>query len=374
MTLISLFICICYTLLILSFIWGFSKIPTFHLGNHTPRTTFSIIIPFRNEANNLPKLLESIYQLKYPTELFEVLLINDESEDQSVKIIDAFCEKYQLSVVVLDNERQTNSPKKDAITKAIKRAKNTWMLTTDADCILPNNWLLYYDTFIQENNIEMICAPVNYYNPKTFFDSFQQLELLSLMGASIGGFGINKPFMCNGANLGYKKSFFCHVNGFTGNDNIASGDDMFLLEKALKYDKSKVKFLKSEGVCVRTKCAPDFKNALQQRIRWASKTSNYKNTFGKVAGFTIFLMNVLLLILLVLNFMNFFTVKILLIVFILKFYIDFWLISKVATFFNSKKVLHAYFTSSFLYPFFSVFVVINSIFSSYEWKGRHFRK
>lgn len=374
MTFISLFICVFYALLILSFIWGFEKIPLFGLKDHHPKTTFSIIIPFRNEENNLPQLLESIHQLKYPKELFEILLVNDESEDQSIEIINAFCKKHSLSLTILDNERKTISPKKDAITRAIKRAKNTWILTTDADCILPKNWLLFYNSFIQENKVDMICGPVNYIQTKTFLDAFQKLELLSLIGATIGGFGIDKPFMCNGANLGYTKAFFNQVNGFSGNTTIASGDDMFLLEKALKHNKYKVKFLKSEGACVLTKSAADFKSVLQQRIRWASKTTHFKNSFGKIAGLIIFLMNFLLLILLVMNFLNFITVKILLAVFILKFYLDFWLISKVAIFFKSKKTLYAYFISSFSYPFFSVLVVINSTFSSYEWKGRHFKK
>lgn len=374
MILPCLIISLLYALLILAFIWGFGRVPRFSLKDSNPKTTFSIIIPFRNEANNLPQLLDSIYHLKYPTTLFEVLLVNDESDDRSVEIITGFLKKHPVKFTVLDTERLTNSPKKDAITTAIKNAKHNWILTTDADCILPKHWLLYYDSFIQENNVHMVCAPVNYYDQNSFLARFQQLELFSLMGATIGGFGLNKPFMCNGANLGYTKTFFTQANGFSGNTHIASGDDMFLLEKALKHNSQKVKFLKSRGACVLTKCAPDFKSAIQQRIRWASKTAHYKNSFGKLAGFVIFLMNALVLSLLTLSLLNFVPFKILLYCFIAKFYLDLWLILKCATFFKSTNVLSAYFFSSILYPFFSVFVVISAVFASYEWKGRHFRK
>ena len=374
MILLSLVISLSYALLILSFIWGFDKVPVFSLKEHKPRTTFSLIIPFRNEACNLYELLESIYNLDYPSSLFEVLLVNDASEDQSIKIIDDFCKKHQVNYTVLDNERKTNSPKKDAITTAIKKTKNTWILSTDADCILPKKWLVYYDSFIQENDVQMICAPVNYYPSKTFLDNFQQLELFSLLGATIGGFGINKPFMCNGANLGYTKTFFTQVDGFSGNTNIASGDDMFLLEKALKQDKHKVKFLKSKEACAVTNCAYDIKSLIQQRIRWASKTSHYNNRFGKLAGLIIFSMNALLVSLLILTSLSLVSINVLFFSFLLKFYIDFWLILKSALFLKSKKVVYAYFLSSILYPFFSVFIVLNSFVSTYEWKGRHFRK
>jgi hypothetical protein len=68
------------------------------------------------------------------------------------------------------------------------------------------------------------------YDCKTASHHFQQLDLVSLQGATIGSFGIGKGFMCNGANLAYKKSLFQELNGFR-NDTIASGDDVFLLQK-----------------------------------------------------------------------------------------------------------------------------------------------
>jgi hypothetical protein len=61
---------------------------------------------------------------------------------------------------------------------------------------------------------------------------FQQLDIASLQGATIGSFGINKGFMCNGANFVYQ-ILFQELNGFHGNDTIASGDDVFLLQKRL---------------------------------------------------------------------------------------------------------------------------------------------
>ena len=76
----------------------------------------------------------------------------------------------------------------------------------------------------------MIAGAVTYDCNSSFLHQFQQLDMASLQGATIGSFGIDQGFMCNGANLAYTKSLFTALDGFTGNDKIASGDDVFLGE------------------------------------------------------------------------------------------------------------------------------------------------
>lgn len=240
-------ITILYLMLIASFVIGFDRVRAFKIDDTDAKTTFSVIIPFKNEAENLSALLQSLSQLNYPDNLYEVILVNDESDDESSKIIEKFIQKRSFDVVhaersrssqgdikIIQNNRITNSPKKDAINTAISKAKFDWIVTTDADCIVQKYWLDSFDSFIQKNETNFIVAPVSYHSIDTFLKRFQALDFLSLMGSTIGGFGINKPFLCNGANLAYSKDFFNELNGFEGNTNIASGDDIFLLEKGNK--------------------------------------------------------------------------------------------------------------------------------------------
>ena len=230
MIVVSLIITILYLLLIGSFVFGFDKIQLFILQDTAPKTKFSVIIPFRNESDNLPDLLQSIESLNYPKELFEVFLVDDTSEDNSVETI----VKSGVDVIIIPNKRITNSPKKDAITTAISYAKYEWIITTDADCVLPKYWLDSFDEFIQKNKAVCIVGPVTFSLQNNFLGRFQLLDILSLQGATIGGFGIKQPFMCNGANFAYTKTVFNQINGFDGNESIASGDDIFLLEKIAK--------------------------------------------------------------------------------------------------------------------------------------------
>jgi cellulose synthase/poly-beta-1,6-N-acetylglucosamine synthase-like glycosyltransferase len=373
MTLIALIITLFYVVLIGSFVFGFDKVEEFQLKDIPAKTKFTVIVPFRNEAEHLPFLLKSISELNYPLDRFEIIFVDDESSDESVKLIELFLKKFPNGSKIINNIRRTNAPKKDAISTAIEIANFEWVVTTDADCILPKYWLDTYDCFIQCHDAEFIVAPVTYIKTISFFERFQALDFLSLQGATIGGFGIKKPFLCNGANLAYKKTLFNTLKGFDGNTNIASGDDIFLLEKAMKKGPQKVHYLKSLHVAVSTIPETNFKNLISQRLRWAAKTSNYSNLFGKLTGISVLFMNALVICLIMITAVGIVHPKILVYSFLIKFGMDFLLLFKTVRFFNQEHYLLSYFFSSILYPFFCVFIAFTSIFRGYEWKGRTFR-
>jgi cellulose synthase/poly-beta-1,6-N-acetylglucosamine synthase-like glycosyltransferase len=380
MILIFIIITIIYLLLIGSLVFGFNKIPEYTFKKPHKNTTFSILIPFRNEASNLQKLIDSINQLDYPKDLFEVIFIDDASEDASVEIIQSCLTSQEtngntlINYKIIVNKRTTNSPKKDAITTAIYKAKYNWVITTDADCQLPKLWLHSFNNFIQNYNSHFIAAPVIYKNCSSFLNRFQVLDLLSLQGATIGGFGLKHPFLCNGANLAYKKDAFIEINGFKGNTDIASGDDIFLLEKMTKLHPEQTHYLKCKNAIVITQPQPTWQDLKAQRLRWAAKTTAYNNWFGKLTGFIVLLMNATILVGLLLSFIQIISFKSFFYLLFIKFSIDFYLIYKSAVFFNQKHILISYIFGFILYPFFSVYIAILSGFKGYTWKGRHFKK
>lgn len=374
MAIIALIITICYVTLIGSLIYGFDKVKEVQLQDIPAKTKFTVIIPFRNEAKQLPYLLASIKKLNYPKEKFEFIFVDDDSGDNSVKLIEAFLKTFHKGSKLITNNRQTIAPKKDAITTATKVAKYEWIVTTDADCVLPKYWLDTFDFFIQNHNAKCIAAPVTYSKIDTFLKRFQVLDFMSLQGATIGGFGIKKPFLCNGANFAYKLSFFKTINGFEGNTNVASGDDIFLLEKALKLAPKETFYLKSLLATVNTIPESNLKNLISQRMRWAAKTSNFSNLFGKLTGILVLFMNALVICLIMTALVGIINPKILVYVFVIKFCIDFLLLFKTARFLNQEQYLISYIFASLLYPFFSIWVAFASVLKEFEWKGRRFSK
>jgi len=348
-------------------IYGFLRIKTYQKKNLDPKTGFTIIVPFRNENENLPNLLESFSNLNYPKDLFQVILVDDSSEEK----FQVLGFKFQVSQI--DNIRVSNSPKKDAITTAMQHVKTDWVITTDADCVVPENWLLTFDHYIQENKVSMLAGAVTYKCGNSFLDHFQQLDLTSLQGATIGSFGLNNGFMCNGANFAYKKTLFERLNGFEGNDKIASGDDVFLLQKAIENFPKKVHYLKAEEAIVVTKPTENWTALFYQRVRWAAKTSSYKSTFGKYLGLIVFFGNLSFVIGFFLLLFEIWAYPIFVLFAFSKFLIDFILLYSTNQFLTKSRI-KSLLLSNLLYPFFSSTVALYSLFGSYKWKGRQFKK
>ena len=373
----AFFITLLYLPAMLFLLLGFSRVPKFCGKNPVPKTAFSIVIPYRNEAENLPSLFTSLLKLKYPAKMFEIIAVNDASEDNSEALWQDFRSKNaQLQINLLQNVRKSGSPKKDAIKTAIQVAKKDFIITTDADCEVRELWLQHFDAIITRNRVDVVAGPVSLkdgVSKMAFLRGFQELDFFSLQAATIGGFGINNPFLCNGANFCYSKMAFLKVNGFEGNDGIASGDDIFLLEKFQKNG-FKTAFLKSLDATVFTNSAASWQQLFFQRVRWAAKTSAYKGLFSKTLGVLVFAMNFMLVILIPAGLLAVVPPVLVLIIFLCKLGVDSLLIYSSAKFFKRKSLMKTIILSSLFYPFFSSAVVIYSVFLGYQWKGRHFKK
>ena len=363
-----------YVVFILQLIFGFDKVKSFVRTDEKPVTKFSIIVPFRNEEKNLPKLLKSISKLNYPKDLFEIIMVDDFSTDASERVyIKWRMENGLIETTLLENLRLSNSPKKDAISRAIPILKHEWVVTTDADCVVNKNWLLTLDNFIQKNNAEMVVGAVVYKTKNNWFHQFQQLDLLSLQGTTIGSFGIRKPFMCNGANFAYTKKLFNEIGGFGGNNKMASGDDVFLLQKALKKHADKVHYLKNTDTIVKTKPENDLYKLFMQRVRWASKTTGYSGYYSKSLAVVVLAMNLGLVCCLWFMVYGLLSWKTFIIIFSIKYFVDYLLLLKSNQYLRKGKFIFPL-ASSLVYPFFCSLVGIYSLFGSFSWKGRNFSK
>lgn len=295
-SIVLIVIVLVYAIFILQLLFGFNKVNSFTVTDLSPKTAFTIVVPFRNEEKNLPKLVASLSQLQYPKNLIQFVMVDDFSEDHSVRVYNQWrMANESFDTTLLENLHLSYSPKKDALTRAIPIAKHDWIVTTDADCIVSEKWLLTLDNYIQTNQKvtgpEMIVGAVMYKTKNNWFHHFQQLDLMSLQGTTIGSFGIGKPFMCNGANFAYTKKFFTEIGGFGGINDKASGDDVLLLQKAVDANKDKVHYLKNNDFIVKTKPENDLFKLFMQRVRWAGKTTGYNSSYAKLLAVIVLMMN-----------------------------------------------------------------------------------
>lgn len=363
-----------YCSLIIYYTIAFKKLTIFKASkNIQPATTFTIIIPARNEAENIEHCIASILHNDYPQSMFEVIVVDDFSIDNTVAIVEKLSLKFKnIRIIKLADEvhEKINSYKKKAIELAVHKANHEWILTTDADCIVPPKWLQTFDALIQEKNPVFVAAPVVFKNTYSVVSIFQCLDFLTLQGITAASVSAGFHSMCNGANLSYKKSVFYSVNGFKGVDNIASGDDMLLMHKIKQMYPASIQYLFSQHAIVSTLPMQDWKSFFNQRIRWASKSTSYKDKKIFRVLMLVYLLN---LFLFALPFLAVFQPVYLvywLILLSIKTICEFVFIWNVATFFRQRSLLKWF---AIMQPVHIVYTVISGflgVFGKYQWKGR----
>ena len=363
---ITIGLLVLYSILILYYRAGWRELKSFSQTDLEPSVRISVIIPARNEEENIGKLLSSIEKQTYPKHLFEVIVVDDHSTDNTATIVNSYS-FAKLIKLELDN---INSYKKKAIETGITAASGDLIVTTDADCIVQENWLKTIAAFKEKANAVFITAPVVMEYGSGLLQIFQSLDFLVLQGITAASVQKRIHNMCNGANLAYERKAFFEVNGFSGIDHIASGDDMLLMQKIAQQFPGKISYLLSKDAIVTTEAPKTWKEFFSQRIRWASKATNYNDIKIFCALFLVYFFNCTLLALFITGFWIHFLWLGLGGILILKTIIEFIFIYPVAKFYNQQKLLTLF---PFFQPLHIVYTVIAGwlgVFGSFEWKGR----
>ena len=339
---------------------------------NTVKTYISIIIPARNEEDNISSCLQSVTNQSYPKNLFETIVVDDFSTDMTGEIVKSFAEKNILLISLKDftEEGSLNSYKKKAIEVAISKSKGDLIVTTDADCIVPTLWLQTIASAYENRKPAFIAAPVSYHSENNFLKIFQSLDFMTLQG--ITGASVFKKFhsMCNGANLAYEKKAFLKVGGFTGIDNIASGDDMLLMHKIAKEYPDRILFLKSSDAIVQTKTVETLKDFFNQRIRWASKADKYTDKKITAVLLLVYLFNAWMLFIGIFSIFYSSVFFLFIGVLIAKTIIELFFLYPIAKFFKKEKLLWWF---PLAQPFHILYTVIAGWlgkFGTYKWKQR----
>ena len=270
-TLLTIFclLLVYYIYFLLNIHIGLSKIEKINEDRIIPEF-ISIIIPFRNENDNILKNLRSIERQSYPKDKYEIIYVNDSSTDNSVEIIETNKKSDNIKVLSVPGDFFPNAHKKRAIRFGIENAGGEIIVTTDADCVYNKDWLGVLLRYLDDKTA-FVSGPVEFEDNGNFFERLQRIEFAGLVISGAGLIGINKPVICNAANIAYRKTVFDQVNGFDDQLKLSSGDDELLMQKIWKETEYKIKFCPDKKAVVKTipnKSIPEF---YQQRKRWASK-------------------------------------------------------------------------------------------------------
>lgn len=365
-----------YCGLILVYRYWFLRLPLFVPANPVnPVNRFSVVIPARNEAGNISQCLQSVLQQTYPQALYEVIVVNDHStdgmEDKIVSLQRTYPNLHLINLADHLEGKQVNAYKKKAIELAVAQSNGNWIVTTDADCTVQPGWLAAFDAFIEQEQAVFVAAPVMFTNNHTFLGVFQLLDFISLQGITAASVSAGYHTMCNGANIAYRKDVFAQVGRFDGIDHIASGDDMLLMHKIKEAYPDGVGYLAFKGSAVLTAPMNNWRDFINQRIRWASKADKYNDRTIFWALALVYALNLALLLLFGAAFFREDGFRNWLLLIIVKTMVELSFMIPVARFYGE---LHALIWFPLMQPFHIAYTVIAGWlgkFGTYRWKGRN---
>jgi cellulose synthase/poly-beta-1,6-N-acetylglucosamine synthase-like glycosyltransferase len=335
-----------------------------------PDEFISVIIPFRNESDNILISLNSLSSQNYPQEKFEVIYVNDSSTDDSYEKILNSVKPNNFKVISLPNISIDKAFKKKAVSFGIEHAHGEIIVTTDADCTHNKNWLAKLLSGF-DNKTGFVSGPVSFIERPGLFSKIQSLEFAGLVLSGAGLIGAGKPTICNGANLAFRKSVYNELHGYHDQMHLSSGEDELLMQKIAAETDYSVKFCWNREAVVFTYPNENTHDFFQQRKRWASKGLFYKNKFLIVRLVLIFCfyLGIIGQIFLTIFFSKLFFFSLLLSL-ISKFFMEYKIVSKGIDFLFKRDLMKCFLISEIFQIIYLTIAGISGLFGNLKWKER----
>jgi biofilm PGA synthesis N-glycosyltransferase PgaC len=355
-----LIILIPYIYLITKIYLSLSKIGPFH-PKRDPEKFISVIVACRNEEMTIPLLLSDFSDQNFNPDLFEIIIVIDNSSDSTFEVASGFGRIKNIKVM-----NSSGRGKKQAMRTGVEASAGSFIIVTDADCRVGNSWLKTIASFEAEYEPEMIICPVQLEDGRGFFHRFQELEFLSLQGITAGTAAGQNPVMCNGAALAFQKEIYLKYAGSL-HDELASGDDVFLLHN-IKIDRGKkIMWLESSESKVLTPASGNLSSFLRQRARWISKAGAYNDRFTLVLAIVTFVTISVQLLLFIGGLFNPGMLLVFAAYFVLKSIPDFLILSNTAARYGKKNLLRWFLPSQLVYPFYVMAIIPCSFVNRDKW-------
>lgn len=362
---LCLIFCSSYCAALLYMSGGFKKTNQPISGN--TKVSVSVIIPVRNEEVYITRLLNALSMQTCSQENFEVIIVNDNSEDNTAAVVEEYISSGKLKRCRLLHS--PGSGKKGALTAGIYNAKGDLIVTTDADCEMGPQWLDVIAAHYEKTQAEMLVAPVAISKSDSITGRIQQLDYMAMQVCGLGSLSRGNPLLCSGANLAFTHSAFYAVKGYEGNENVASGDDTFLM---LKFDEvyGSPYAILDERAIVEAGHRENITEFIHQQIRWGSKIKYYRSNYIKGIGLAVFTGNLCYVLSFILLFAGCYIFFI--IIAAVKLCTDAVILHKGRKFFHGDETIR-FSPVMLIYPFLFIFIGMAAWSGRYRWKGRLYR-
>jgi cellulose synthase/poly-beta-1,6-N-acetylglucosamine synthase-like glycosyltransferase len=240
------------------------------------------------------------------------------------------------------------------------------------DCCFPENWSRNLTAPFEYAEVHLVAGPVaSEVNGSGFLQRFQQVEWFSILLMTQFSFSRNQPLTCSGANLAFRKSTFIELGGYSGNEQILSGDDEFLLKKIIeKFGAGSCIYLPTREALVMTSAQSTWSNLVKQRIRWAGKWKVHRSFSHGFSAILAFCIQLVWIYSFYIFFQSSATYGMLCLIWAVKIISEYYSLGKVGHSLGFRRDGLGFLLTSLAHPFYVVCVGLGTVFFKVSWKGR----
>ena len=357
-----------YSCYILMYYRGLSKLSA---GKNDQHYSVSVIVPARNEENNIAQCLLALLHQDYPADKIHLIVVDDQSTDNTTKIVNEYIGKYpgRISLVQVSKRHPNISPKINALKIGITNSTTEILFTTDADCWASPLWIS--STIAQfEKNVGVVTGLTVYArseNVSPIFRGIQFLDFISYTAVGAGGIGMNSINTFNGSNMAFRRTAYDEISGFDSLAHLNTGDDSLLAQKIVRTKKWKAGFTLNPDSFVTTHAVPTWKEFFYQRMRWAGQTTEYPAGTLFFMGCT-FLMYIGLSVSLPLTIFSWNGIPWIIVA--AKFGVDYMIMRKFTILTKTEEALRFFLPTAIVHIPVILFSVFGGFFGQFRWKER----
>ncbi len=323
--------------------------------------SFSILIAAKNESKNLSPLFRSLLNLNYPSDKFEIIFIDDNSQDNTLQIARNFAEKAE-NITILSARDKKLKGKKGALEIAFRKAKFDVIVTTDADCRVPQDWLKNLSAYF-DSGADVVIGAISYSPLDTFMAKYAAFESLRNRILIFGLSGLGMSYSASGGNFAFRREVLTKIGGYEKISATLSGDDDLIVQEARKHRFKIVPMLR-KGSVIETVPPKTFSELFRQRTRHVSTSVHYNLTDKFILSFWHFLNLV--------AFYSFFAIWItfpLYLLFLEKLFLDVIFVLFVQRIFNYRFGIFRILLFQILYEILLPFYFLRNFFGKITWKN-----
>ncbi|MFA6457026.1 MAG: glycosyltransferase [Bacteroidota bacterium] len=371
-SLLLLFLLIVYIRQILIFYRGLSRL---HPGRNTVLHSVSVIIPARNEEQNIGQCLKALQEQNYPIDKYSIIVIDDQSTDRTADIVRSMAKHSRVPITLLHSDITSTirSPKIRAMTLGIQHSLSEIIITTDADCIASPNWIRSINSYFEEQ-VGVVTGLTVYGKDERLsplFSGVQFLDFISYTAIAAGAIGLNRMLVSNGSNMAFRIQAFDDTDGFEALTHINTGDDSLLAQKITTSGHWSARFAYEPEATIITRPVSTWREVFHQRMRWVGQTAYYP-AYMMFFMICTFIMFVTLTVTLPMT--TFIWNGLPWLVVIGKFSVDYLMMRKFTKLTGTSGAMKYFIPTAVIHIPFILLSTIGGYFFSFEWKERTMKK